>query len=99
MRFFAQVDFDFVKLRRGAFAVSVGLFLVGLASFVGRGGLRMSIDFEGGNLVQVRFQFRVMDGLNDCQYQAGVCLQDLFGFFWGCHSFIRTVTVRMRIPC
>ena len=68
MRFFAQVDFDFVKLRRGAFAVSVGLFLVGLASFVGRGGLRMSIDFEGGNLVQVRFDEpvpleRVREGL------------------------------------
>ena len=55
MRFFAQVDFDFVRLRRVAFAVSAGLFLVGLVSFLGRGGLRMSIDFEGGNLVQIRF--------------------------------------------
>lgn len=56
MRFFAHVDFDFVRLRRIAFVASAGVFIVGLASFVARGGLRMSIDFEGGSLVQIRFQ-------------------------------------------
>jgi preprotein translocase SecF subunit len=56
VRFFAHVDIDFVRLRRIAFGASAAVFILGLVSFVARGGLRMSIDFEGGSLIQIRFQ-------------------------------------------
>jgi preprotein translocase subunit SecF len=94
LRFFAQVDFDFVRLRRLAFAVSVGLFLVGLVSFLGRGGLRMSIDFEGGNLVQIRFDEPVpLEHVREILAGAGLAGSEVQNFGDANEVLIRTKQV------
>jgi preprotein translocase subunit SecF len=46
---------DFVGKRRIAFAVSLALIGIGIASLLFHGGPRYGIDFAGGSIVQVRF--------------------------------------------
>ena len=55
MRFFGKTHFDFVGRRRQAFLVSALIIGAGLISLVIKGGPDLSIDFEGGILVQLRF--------------------------------------------
>ena len=55
MQFFGETHLNFVGTRRTAFFVSVILILAGLVSLAIKGGPDLSIDFEGGTLVQVRF--------------------------------------------
>ena len=55
MQFFGETHLNFVDTRRTAFFVSVILILAGLVSLAIKGGPDLSIDFEGGTLVQVRF--------------------------------------------
>jgi preprotein translocase subunit SecF len=55
MQFFGETHLNFVGTRRTAFIVSVTLILAGLVSLAIKGGPDLSIDFEGGTLVQVRF--------------------------------------------
>ena len=55
MQFFGETHLNFVGTRRTAFIVSVVLIVAGLVSLAIKGGPDLSIDFEGGTLVQVRF--------------------------------------------
>jgi preprotein translocase subunit SecF len=61
MRFFANANFDFLRLRRRAYVVSATLLAVGFAAMAINFGaigswLNYGIDFTGGSLVQVEFQ-------------------------------------------
>ena len=55
MQFFGETHLNFVGTRRTAFIISAILILAGLVSLAIKGGPDLSIDFEGGTLVQVRF--------------------------------------------
>jgi preprotein translocase subunit SecF len=47
-------SYDFIGKRRWAYAVSVAVMLLGLASIFLKGGLQYDIDFTGGTLVELR---------------------------------------------
>ncbi len=51
---FTNTAYDFIGKRRWAYAVSVAVMLLGLASMVFKGGLTYDIDFTGGTLVELR---------------------------------------------
>jgi len=55
MKFLKETHIDFLGMRRFGFVISGTLILAGLFSLVLQGGPRLSIDFEGGTLVQIRF--------------------------------------------
>ncbi len=55
MQFFGETHLNFVGTRRTAFVVSAVLLIAGLVSLAIKGGPDLSIDFEGGTLIQVRF--------------------------------------------
>lgn len=46
---------DFLKHRKTAFYISIGLVLLTLLSIALHGGLKFGIDFSGGSLVQLKF--------------------------------------------
>ncbi|MCF7800963.1 MAG: protein translocase subunit SecF [Candidatus Marinimicrobia bacterium] len=48
-------NIDFVGKRKIALTISAILILFGIFSLIFRGGIHYSIDFEGGSLIQVRF--------------------------------------------
>jgi preprotein translocase SecF subunit len=48
--------FNFVGKRKIAFAVSLGLIVVGLISLIAHKGPAFSIDFAGGTLLQIKFE-------------------------------------------
>ena len=52
-RFFGNANYDFIGLRRYAYAVTAALILPGLIFLLIR-GLNYSIEFTGGTLVQVQ---------------------------------------------
>jgi preprotein translocase subunit SecF len=56
MQFFGETHLNFVGTRKTAFVISVILILAGLISLAIKGGPDLSIDFEGGTLVQVKFE-------------------------------------------
>jgi len=56
MEFLVGSSFNFLGHRRGAFILSAILILAGVVSLVAHGGLELGIDFEGGTLLQVRFE-------------------------------------------
>ncbi len=56
MQFFGETHLNFVGTRKTAFVISIALILAGLVSLAIKGGPDLSIDFEGGTLVQVRFE-------------------------------------------
>jgi preprotein translocase SecF subunit len=51
-----RTNFDFVGKRKVAFAISIGLIVVGLISLVAHKGPAFSIDFAGGTLLQMKFE-------------------------------------------
>ncbi len=55
MELFKLTDIDFLGRRKYFFGLSLVLALVGLASVLAKGGLKMGIDFKGGTLVYVKF--------------------------------------------
>ena len=55
MQFFGETHINFVDFRNKAFILSLVLILAGLGSLVIKGGPNLSIDFEGGTLIQLRF--------------------------------------------
>jgi preprotein translocase SecF subunit len=59
MRFFGKTHLDFVSRRRTAFLLSAVVIGAGLISLAVKGGPDLSIDFEGGILVQLKFQDNV----------------------------------------
>ncbi|HET6349088.1 MAG TPA: protein translocase subunit SecF [Candidatus Krumholzibacteria bacterium] len=56
MHFFHNANFNFVKFRRRAMLGSAIVILAGFASMLLQGGLKMSIDFAGGALVEIGLQ-------------------------------------------
>lgn len=56
MKFLKETHIDFLAMRRYGMVVSAALIFAGLISLMLQGGPRLSIDFEGGTLVQIRFQ-------------------------------------------
>ncbi|HSG28126.1 MAG TPA: hypothetical protein VLA34_06580, partial [Candidatus Krumholzibacterium sp.] len=55
MQFFGETHIGFVNLRHKAFILSAAVILAGLISLAIKGGPNLSIDFEGGTLIQVKF--------------------------------------------
>jgi preprotein translocase subunit SecF len=55
MQFFGETHLNFIGTRKKAFIVSCIVILAGLVSLAIRGGADLSIDFEGGTLVQLLF--------------------------------------------
>jgi len=56
MEFLVGTHFNFLGHRRGAFIISAVLIVAGVASLLIQGGPELGIDFQGGTLVQVRFE-------------------------------------------
>lgn len=54
-RFFANANYDFIGVRRYAYAVTAAIILPGLLLLFAR-GLNYSIEFTGGTLLQIRTQ-------------------------------------------
>ncbi len=54
MQFFKSPNYPFIAWRRAAIGVSLVLILAGIVSMAVHRGLRMSIDFAGGALVEIR---------------------------------------------
>jgi preprotein translocase subunit SecF len=55
MRIFDNPNFDFIRWRWHALALSVLIILAGLATIVARGGLPLGVDFTGGTVVVLQF--------------------------------------------
>jgi preprotein translocase subunit SecF len=55
MQFFGETHIGFVSLRNKAFIISLVVIVAGLLSLLIKGGPNLSIDFEGGTLIQVKF--------------------------------------------
>lgn len=72
MQFFKTPQIDFISRRRMAYVLSVGLFVIGLASLVVRGGPNLGIDFKGGTSIMLRFEKEVTtDALRDAMSSIG----------------------------
>lgn len=56
LELFRTPNYDFIGRRKWFYLASALFLAAGLVSLVARGGLRVDIDFAGGNLVQVRFE-------------------------------------------
>ena len=56
MRIFDNPNFDFIRWRWHALALSVLIILAGLATVVARGGLPLGVDFTGGTVVVLQFK-------------------------------------------
>jgi len=54
-RILHDTKFDFIKWWRHAAALTAAFILIGLSSFLFKGGVNYSIEFTGGTLVQLRF--------------------------------------------
>jgi len=69
---FTNTRFDFMAKRKPAYVFSIVLILVGVASFIAHGGLRMGIDFAGGRLIEYRFDRELpIEQLRDAAVAAG----------------------------
>ncbi|MCK4538392.1 MAG: protein translocase subunit SecF [Candidatus Krumholzibacteria bacterium] len=55
MQFFGETHISFVAFRNKAFIISAVVILAGLLSLMIKGGPNLSIDFEGGTLIQIKF--------------------------------------------
>jgi preprotein translocase subunit SecF len=53
---FKNANYPFLKYKNWGYAISIGLTLLAVIVIVARGGLKYSIDFTGGTLVQVKFE-------------------------------------------
>jgi preprotein translocase subunit SecF len=72
MKFFGETHIHFAGHRYKAFIISAVVIVAGLVSLLIKGGPNLSIDFEGGTLVQVRFDQPVPIGeLRETVAEAG----------------------------
>ncbi|MBD3272647.1 MAG: protein translocase subunit SecF [Elusimicrobia bacterium] len=55
MQILQNTNIDFLKLRNGAFVISLVLIIAGVTSLVLKKGPNLGIDFTGGSIVQVLF--------------------------------------------
>ena len=61
MRIFDTPNYDFIKWRWHALALSGLVVLAGIAFVLSRGGMPMGVDFTGGTIVVVRFEQPVVE--------------------------------------
>ena len=55
MEFFHKTNIDFIGFRYKAFIISGLIIVAGLVSMIAKGGYKLSVEFKGGTLVQVKF--------------------------------------------
>lgn len=90
MRFFGKTQIDFVERRRKAFLLSGIIIAAGLISLVIKGGPDLSIDFEGGVLLQLKFQAPVTTAMvRSALDQAGYGSSEIQMFATGNEVLIR----------
>lgn len=58
MRIFTNPNYDFIRWRWHALALSLLVILAGVGTMVARGGLPLGIDFSGGTIVILKFEQR-----------------------------------------
>ncbi|MPY90212.1 MAG: protein translocase subunit SecD [Luteitalea sp.] len=63
VQIFKAPQYDFIRWRRHALALSIVVILAGVSLMVSRGGLPLGIDFSGGTIVIVKFREAVSEGL------------------------------------
>ena len=51
-----DVNIDFIGKKKVAFALSLVMIIISIGSLIMRGGPKLGIDFQGGTLIQVKFQ-------------------------------------------
>ncbi len=56
MQMFSNTNYDFIRWRWHALALSLVVILAGIGLMVARGGLPLGIDFSGGTIVVLKFQ-------------------------------------------
>jgi preprotein translocase SecF subunit len=56
IRIFKDANYPFYRYKNWGYAISIGLTILAIAVIAARGGLRYSIDFTGGTLVQLKFE-------------------------------------------
>jgi preprotein translocase subunit SecF len=61
MRIFENTNYDFIRWRWHALALSAVIVLAGVAFIVSRGGIPLGIDFTGGTIVVVKFESAVAE--------------------------------------
>ena len=61
MRIFENTNYDFIRWRWHALALSALVVLAGAAFMVSRGGIPLGIDFTGGTIVVVKFETAVAE--------------------------------------
>jgi preprotein translocase subunit SecF len=72
MRIFENANYDFIRWRWHAIALSTLIVLGGLAFMVSRGGIPLGIDFTGGTIVVVKFERAVAEDAVRQALQAAV---------------------------
>jgi preprotein translocase subunit SecF len=55
MQILSKTNINFLKWRWPALALSIVVIVAGLATIIGRGGMRLGVDFQGGTLVVLEF--------------------------------------------
>jgi preprotein translocase SecF subunit len=97
MRFFGKTHLDFVSHRRAAFLLSAVVIGAGLISLAVNGGPDLSIDFEGGILVQLKFERPVTtETLRTVLDEAGYPSSEIQTFRMGNEVLIRAPVVEER---
>ena len=92
MRFFGKTEISFVDRRRKAFLLSAIIIGAGLISLAVKGGPDLSIDFEGGVLVQLRFEKQVTtEELRSALDEAGYGKTEIQRFATGDEVLLRAV--------
>ena len=77
----SDINIDFIGKRKLAFMISAMLVLVSLGSLIMHGGPRRGIDFEGGTVVQVKFENPVeIAGIKKAFESAGIGSTTVQGF-------------------
>ena len=59
MRFFHNVNYDFMGIRKIPFTISFILIIVSVISLVLHGGPKYSVDFRGGTFMEIRFEDKI----------------------------------------
>ena len=73
MQFFTGTNFDFMRRRRIAYAISGFLILAGLVSLVLRAGPNLGVDFKGGVVIQAKFNRPIApDEIRSALQDAGI---------------------------
>src|SRR3990172_6616942 len=102
MEFVGKTNIDFLSMRRGAFALSLVLVLLGVVACVqiARGRADLGIDFAGGTSIQVRFDDPVELGeVRRVLAAGGVAESELQQFVGGRRLFTRVKSRRPPTNC